>query len=460
MLCFYLFADQQILVMVLEDLGGGLKAAFNRLVSSVTVDKSLIEQTVSDIRRALIQSDVNLQLANDIADKIKKRSMEEKTPSGMSKREQVVKIVYEELVNMLGKKFQPLKLDKKPSIILMAGLLGAGKTTSTAKLARYIQKQGRNVGIIGADVYRPAALAQLEQLAKQINVPVYGEKGNKNAVKIVENGMKEFAKKDVIIIDTAGRYKQSEELMKEIRQIGEKVKPDETILVIDATIGQQAKQQAEAFHKAVPIGSVMITKMDGTSKGGGALSACSVTGANVKFIGMGEKIDSLELYDPDRFVSRMLGLGDLQTLLEKVKETGVSKESMEKMMEGKFTLQDFIEQIENVSKVGSLSQIAGMIPGFGSVKLPKEALEKQERKMKIWKFIIQSMTKKEREDPALVDAARIKRIAKGSGRQEMEVRELLNQYSSMKKMMKGLGGVRGMDRGQMKELAKQMGLKF
>jgi len=446
--------------MVLEELGNSLKASLNRLLTSITVDKKLIEQTIVDIRRALIQSDVNLQLANELADKIRKRAFEENTPKGMSKREHVIKIVYEELVNLLGKKFEPPNLNKKPFLILMAGLLGSGKTTSTVKLARYLQKQGKSVGIICADVYRPAALEQLQQLGKQINVQVYGEKGNKNPIEIIENGIKEFSKKDVIIIDTAGRHKQEEKLMKEIEEIGKKIKPDETILVIDATIGQQAKAQAEAFHKAVPIGSIMITKMDGTSKGGGALSACSVTGAKVKFIGTGEKIENLELYDPDRFVSRLLGLGDLQTLLEKVKEAEIKKESVEKIIEGKFTLQDFMEQIENIRKVGPLSQIVSMIPGFGAIKFPKDALEKQEEKMKIWKFIIQSMTKEERENPDIIDSSRIKRIAKGSGRKEEEVRELLNQYNQMKKMLKGFGGIKGLDRGQLKQLARQLGFNL
>jgi signal recognition particle subunit SRP54 len=446
--------------MVLEELGNGLKASLNRLLTSITVDKKLIEQTIVDIRRALIQSDVNLQLANELADKIRKRAFEESTPKGMSKREHVIKIVYEELVNLLGKKFEPLNLNKKPFLILMAGLLGSGKTTSTVKLARHLQKQGKSVGIICADVYRPAALEQLQQLGKQINVQVYGEKGNKNPIEIIENGIKEFSKKDVIIIDTAGRHKQEEKLMKEIEEIGKKIKPDETILVIDATIGQQAKSQAEAFHKVVPIGSIMITKMDGTSKGGGALSACSVTGAKVRFIGTGEKIENLELYDPDRFVSRLLGLGDLQTLLEKVKEAEIKKESVEKIIEGKFTLQDFMEQIENIRKVGPLSQIVSMIPGFGAIKFPKDALEKQEEKMKIWKFIIQSMTKEERENPDIIDSSRIKRIAKGSGRKEEEVRELLNQYNQMKKMLKGFGGIKGLDRGQLKQLARQLGFNL
>jgi signal recognition particle subunit SRP54 len=446
--------------MVLEELGNSLKASLNRLLTSITVDKKLIEQTIVDIRRALIQSDVNLQLANELADKIRKRAFEESTPKGMSKREHVIKIVYEELVNLLGKKFEPLNLNKKPFLILMAGLLGSGKTTSTVKLARHLQKQGKSVGIICADVYRPAALEQLQQLGKQINVQVYGEKGNKNPIEIIENGIKEFSKKDVIIIDTAGRHKQEEKLMKEIEEIGKKIKPDETILVIDATIGQQAKAQAEAFHKVVPIGSIMITKMDGTSKGGGALSACSVTGAKVRFIGTGEKIENLELYDPDRFVSRLLGLGDLQTLLEKVKEAEIKKESVEKIIEGKFTLQDFMEQIENIRKVGPLSQIVSMIPGFGAIKFPKDALEKQEEKMKIWKFIIQSMTKEERENPDIIDSSRIKRIAKGSGRKEEEVRELLNQYNQMKKMLKGFGGIKGLDRGQLKQLARQLGFNL
>lgn len=446
--------------MVLESLGNSLKSAFNRLVTSMTVDKKVIEEVVADIRRSFLQSDVNVQLANELAEKIRKRSLEEKTPSGMTKREQVLKIVYEELVNFLGREFEPLKLIKKPSIILMAGLLGSGKTTSVAKLARYLQKQGHKVGVICADVYRPAGLEQLQQLVQQINVPVYGEKNEKDPIKIIKNGLREFSKKDVIIVDTAGRHRQAEELMQELKQIHDVLKPDETILVIDGTIGQSAKVQAEAFHKVAPIGSILVTKLDGTSKGGGTLSACSVTGAKVKFIGTGEKLDDFEVYNPERFVSRLLGLGDLQTLLEKAKEAEIKPEKVEKIVEGKFSLQDFMSQLESIQKMGSLKSMLGMIPGFGMLKVPEDVLEKQEEKMKSYRYIIQSMTPQERENPEIISGSRIKRIAKGSGRSESEVRELLTQYNQMKKIIKQLGGMKGLQRGELKKLAQQFGFKL
>ena len=435
--------------MVLENLGNSLRSAFNKLVTSATVDKKIIEEVVAEIRRSLLQSDVNVQLANELADKISKRSLGEKTPAGMTKREQVLKIVYEELVKFLGKEFETLKIKNKPTKVLMAGLLGSGKSTTCAKLARYLQKQGYSIGMVCGDVYRPASLEQLQQLGEQINVSVYGEKGNKDPVKIIQNGIKEFSKKDIIIIDTAGRHKQELKLMEEMKQIAETVKPDETILVIDGTIGQAAKVQAEAFHKAVPIGSIIITKLDGTAKGGGSLSACAITNAKVKFIGVGEKLDAFELYDPQRFVSRLLGLGDLETLLEKAKDADIKKESVEKMMEGRFTLQDFMDQLESVGKMGSLSSIVKLIPGLGS-SVPQELLDSQESKMKKYKVILQSMTKKEKEEPDSINSSRIKRIAKGSGVSESAVRELLTQYNQMKKVTKMFKG-----RGQ-KDLMKMM----
>ena len=442
--------------MILEDLGKGLKSVFNRLVTTTAVDKKTIEGVVTDIKKSLLQSDVNLQLANELANKIKKRSLEEKTPAGMTKREQVLKIDYDELIDFLGEKFEPLELKKKPSIILMAGLLGSGKTTTVAKLSRYLQKQGNKVCIICADVYRPAGLEQLQQLGQQVNVPVYGEKNEKNPINIIKNGLKEFSKKDVIIIDTAGRHKQEEKLMEELKQIGEIINPDETILVIDGTIGQIAKLQAEAFNKAVPIGSIIITKLDGTANGGGSLSACAATGAKVKFIGTGEKIDEFEPYDPTRFVSRMLGLGDMQTLLDKAKDAELKPEMAEKLLEGKFTLDDFYEQIESMGKMGSLEKIAGMIPGFGMMKLPQDALAKQEQQLKKYKIIIQSLTKDERANPSLIAGGRIKRVASGAGVAESDVRDMLKQYDQIKKLTRMLG--RGNK--DMMKLMKQFGGKM
>jgi signal recognition particle subunit SRP54 len=437
---------------MLEGLGSSLRSAFNKLLTSITVDKKTIEEVAESIRKSLLQSDVNVQMANELAERIKRQALEEKAPAGLTKREHVLKIVYDELVAFLGKEFTPIKIEKRPFTILMMGLLGSGKTTTSAKLARYLHKQGYKVGLICADVYRPASLEQLQQLGKQINVPVYGEKGEKDVLKIVRNGLKEFSKKDVIIIDTAGRHKQAEQLMEEMKEIGKAVNPDETILVIDATIGQVAKTQAEAFHKAVPIGSIIVTKLDGTAKGGGCLSACAVTGAKIKFIGTGEKLDEIEPYNPERFVSRLLGLGDLQTLLEKAKDAEIKPEKVEKIVEGKFTLQDFYEQIEGINKMGSLSSVVKMLPG--ALGVPDELLKMQEGKLKRYKAIIQSMTPQERENPDLFNSSRIARCAKGAGVQESEVRELLAQYNQLKRLTR-MFKVRG-QKGLM-DMLKQFG---
>jgi len=330
-------------------------------------------------------------------------------------------------------------------------------TTTAGKLAKYFSKQGLRPALVTADFHRPAALDQLAQIGKQINVPVLYEKDPYTSVK---KGLEKFTKYDTIIFDTAGRNALDAQLAGELKKLKELIKPDEVLLVIPADLGKVARTQAEEFHKLAGVTGVIITKMDGTAKAGGALAATSVTGAKVKFIGIGEKIEEFELYDPQRFVSRLLGLGDLQTLLEKAKEADIKKESVEKLVEGKFNLNDFMEQIEGMQKMGPLGQIANMIPGFGMMKLPENLMEKQEEKMKHFKFIMQSMNKKEKENPDSIDASRVKRIAKGSGRPESEVRELLDQYDKMKKLMKTLGGKAGLQRGALKQLAKQFGLKM
>ncbi|HLC39789.1 MAG TPA: signal recognition particle protein Srp19, partial [archaeon] len=281
----------------------------------------------------------------------------------------------------------------------------------------------------------------------------------KNPYDAAKEGLQKFTKYDTIIFDTAGRNALDKELADELKKLGEIIKPDEVLLVIPADLGKVARVQAEEFHKLVGVTGVIVSKMDGTAKAGGALAATSVTKAKVKFIGVGEKIDAFELYDPKRFVSRLLGLGDLETLLEKAKEAEIKPEAAEKLLEGRFTLQDFMEQMEAMSKMGGLSSIMKMIPGLGG-KIPEEMMETQESRMKNFKVIIQSMTKQERETPSLINASRIKRIAKGSGRTEADVRELLNQYDKAKKLMKSFGGAAGMQRGQLKNLAKQFGFKF
>lgn len=438
-----------------DSLNKGLSSLIRKLVTGTSIDKKAVEEILVDMKKILLQSDVDVSLTEKLISEIKKRTLDEKIPSGMTLREHVLKVIYEELVKLLGENPSSL-LGKKR--IMLVGLFGAGKTTTIGKLSKYFMKQGLKVGLVALDYHRPAAPQQLEQLGKQIGIPVFVSE-KKDPYDASREALNKFGKYDVIIFDTAGRNALDKDLANELKKISEIVKPDEILLTIPADLGKVAKQQSEEFHKLVGVTGVIITKMDGTAKAGGALAATSVTGAKVKFIGTGEKIDDLELYDPQRFVSRLLGLGDLQTLLEKAKEVEIKKESVEKLVEGKFTLQDFLEQIEAMNKMGPLQQIAGMIPGVG-MKIPEKVLEQQEQKMKIYKHIIQSMTKDERNYPDIITPSRVKRIAKGSGKSEAEVRELLNQYYQMKKMMKTLGGKAGLERGQMKQLAKQFGFKL
>ena len=436
-----------------EDLGKGLGNLVRRLVTGTTLDKKSVEEILNDMRRILLESDVDTPLVEELLQRIRKRAFEQKVPAGLTLREHVIKVIYEELVRLLGEKPYGLVGRKR---ILFAGLFGSGKTTTIAKLARFLKKQGMRPALVGCDFHRPAALEQLAQLGKQINVPVFYEKDPYTSAK---NGLERFRSFDTIMFDTAGRNALDKQLAGELKKLKEIIKPDEVILVLPADLGKVARVQSEEFHKLIGITGVIITKMDGTAKAGGALVATSITGAKVKFLGTGEKLEDFEVYDPERFVSRLLGLGDIRTLMEKAKEAELKPEKMEKIIEGKFSLQDFLEQIEAMGKMGSLSKILTMIPGMGG-RVPSEMLDSQEEKMKSYKIIIHSMTKKEREDPSIVDANRIKRIARGSGRKESEVRDLLNQYEKMKKLIRSLGGKAGLERGQLKQLGKQYGFKF
>jgi len=438
-----------------DTLGKGLSGLINRLTTGTNVDKKAVEEILVDMKKILLQSDVDIKLTDELITHIRKKTLEEKLPAGMTLREHVLKTIYDELVVLLGSHAAGLVGKKR---ILFVGLFGSGKTTTIAKLAKYFQKQGLKPALIALDYHRPAAPQQLEQLGKQIGVPVHISV-KKDPYDAAKEGMQKFAKYDTIIFDTAGRNALDKELADELRKLGEIVKPDEVLLVIPADLGKVARVQAEEFHKLVGVTGVIISKMDGTAKAGGALAATSVTNAKVKFIGVGEKIDQFELYDPKRFVSRLLGLGDIESLLEKAKEAELKPEAAEKMLEGKFTLQDFMEQIESLGKMGSIGSIMKMIPGLGG-KIPEEMLEAQEGKMKNFRVIIQSMTKEERENPSIINANRIKRIVKGSGRTEAEVHELLKQYENAKKLMKSFGGAAGLQRGQFKNLAKQFGFRF
>lgn len=441
---------------MLDALGKGLSEIIRRLVTGVAIDRKAIEEILADLKRVLLEADVEVNLTEDLVKKIRKRCLEEKIPAGLTLREHALKVIYEELIRILGEKPSGLIGKKR---IMFVGLFGSGKTTSVVKVARYLQKQGLRPAILALDYHRPAAIEQLIQLAKQINVPVYFDKDN-DPYRGAEDGIEKFKNYDCILIDTAGRDALDRVLAEELKKLGEIIKPDEVLLTIPAEIGKVAGPQANEFNKLVGITGVFIARMDGTAKGGGALTSCYTTNAKVKFIGTGEKIGDLEVYEPERFVSRLLGLGDLQTLLEKAKEAEIKKEKVEEIVEGKLTLEDFYEQLKALQKMGPLQQLASLIPGFGMFKIPEGLLEKQEEKLKKFAVIIQSMTKEERNDPSIINASRIARIARGSGTSQTEVRELLTQYNQMKKLLRSMGGIKGLQRGKLKDLAKSLGFGF
>jgi signal recognition particle subunit SRP54 len=393
----------------------------------------------------------------DMSKRIKERSLKESPEKGADPREHVVKIVYQEMVGIMG---QGAQIELKPQTIMMVGLQGSGKTTSIAKLARYFQKKGLKPAVIGADNFRPGAYQQLKTLCTKLNVNFYGEENEKDAVGIVLRGMKEIEKYDIKIIDTAGRHALESDLIQEMVNINAAAKPDQRYLVLDAAIGQLAGQQAKAFNDAVGVTGIIITKLDGTAKGGGALSAVSETGAPIAFIGTGETSDDFERFDTDRFISRLLGMGDLQSLLEKVQESMKESElNVDGLMKGRFTLNDMYAQLEAMNKMGPLKQIMSMLPlgsmGLGGAKLSDKELEATGQKMKYYKVIMDSMTDGERNDPKTISSAHIKRISKGSGRSPEDVRELLKYHKTMQNAFKNFAG-KGGGRNMQKMMKKGM----
>jgi len=424
--------------MVLEHLGSSLYEALRKVFKAPVMDEKTVKELVLDIQRALLQADVNVKLVLEISKRIEDRALKEKVPPGISRREHVVKVVYEELTRFLGEKPAPLKTEpEKRKVLMLVGIQGSGKTTASAKLAKYFQKRGLKTALVCTDTYRPGAYAQLQQLAKQANVPVYGDAKEKKSEKIALNGLKQFGDHDIVIIDTAGRHKEEKSLIEEMKTLEKAIKPDEVILVIDGTIGQQAAVQAKAFHEATPIGSILVAKLDGSARGGGALSAVAAIGAPIRFISTGEKIGDIEPFVPSRFVGRLLGMGDLQSLIEKVREAEVKvpERKMRAFLSGRFTLTDMYEQFESMKSMGPLRHLLKMIPGMG-YNIPEEMMEMAEDTLKKWRVIIQSMTPEEREKPKILSASRIRRVARGSGTKEKEVKELLERYGMMRKMMK------------------------
>lgn len=424
--------------MSFEHLGSSLYDALKKVFKASVVDEATVKELVRDIQRALLQADVNVKLVLDISKRIEDRALQEKVPPGISRREHVIKVVYEELTRFLGDKAVPLKFEPgKRRVIMLVGIQGSGKTTVAAKLARYLQKRGLKPALVCADTFRPGAYAQLQQLATRINVPIYGDPKAKDAVKVVTEGLRQYGDKDVIIVDTSGRHKEEQELIKEMKVLERSIKPDEVMLVIDGTIGQQALAQAKAFNEATPIGSILVTKLDGSARGGGALSAVAATGAPIKFIGTGEKTEDIEAFVPSRFVGRLLGMGDLETLLDKVKEAEITvpEKKAKAIMSGKFTLTDMYEQFEAMKGMGTFKKLFKMLPGM-SYKIPDDMLNMAEGRLEKWRVLIQSMTPQERDNPKIFNSSRMKRVARGSGTSEKDVKELLKQYIMMRRMLK------------------------
>ena len=440
---------------MLDNLKTNLRAAIKKLVNSSGIDEELIKELSKDVQRALLQSDVNVRLVLEITKKLEERSLNENPPPGLSRKDHIVKILYDELAKLLGNEtefsFKPGTMNK----VLMIGIQGSGKTTITSKLAKFLTKQGYKVGVIGADTFRPGALVQLKTMCEKANVEVYGEEKNKDSPQLVKNGLKHFENSnlDVVLIDTAGRHKEEKDLLNEMKEINKVADPDLALLVVDGTIGQQCFNQADAFHKIVPVGGIIITKLDSSAKGGGAIAASAATGAQIMYIGTGERIDDLEQFSPTRFVGRLLGMGDVKAVLELAKrlESEADDVRLKRISSGKMNMEDFFYQLEQVTKVGSLRGFLDSMPGLsGMVK--DDQLDQMEGRVERWRYIIQSMTKQEKADPDLLNSSRIKRIARGSGWPEHEVKELMKNYKNSKSMMKASKGR------QMQGALRRMGL--
>ena len=442
---------------MLDNLRTGLRSALKKIVGASDVNEELIDSLCRDVQRALLQSDVNVKLVVSITKNLRSRALNEMPPKGLSRKDHIITILYSELATLLGYSGETLKIvDKAPdpkeqvlslnpgkqNIILMLGIQGSGKTTVTAKLARWFTRHGYHVGVIGADTWRPGALTQLKMNCSKINVEVYGEEENKHAVDIVTKGLEYFKLQqcDVIIIDTAGRHKEETGLLQEMTSMYNIARPDLALLIIDGTIGQQAYNQAKAFHEAAAVGGIIITKLDGTAKGGGALAAAAATNARVMFIGTGERIDDLEQFSPTRFVGKLLGMGDIKALLEMARslELQADENQAKRLLSGKITIEDFYAQMENVGKMG-FRNVIDNLPGLAGM-IKEDDLDVLQGKMEKWRFIIQSMTKQEKKNPDIVNDSRRKRIARGAGTTEHDVKDLIKQYNNSKTMMKQAKG--------------------
>jgi len=425
-----------------------IKDSIQKFSSSNTADEEAVEQLVKDIQRDLIKADVDVSLVSNLSDEIREESLGDKK-DGLSRKEHVLEVVYNKLENLLGEKSE---IEIEPQTILLAGLYGAGKTTTTGKLADFYRKRGMKVGVIAADTDRPAAYNQLKQIADDVDANFYGEKNAEDPVKVVQNGKKELDV-DVLIVDSAGRNSLNSELKEELSDMEKTLQPDQKYLVIPADIGQSARKQAENFNEAVGLSGVIVTKMDSSAKGGGALVACDHADISVKFIGTGEKMGDLEIYDPVDFVSDMIGQPDLESLLEKIEELDTDPEAI---LEGEFTLEDFQEQMASVTDSGMMEEMMSQLP-FSSDQIPDNVANLTEGKIGSYNTIIDSMTQKEINDPSVINKERRERIAEGSGTTVEEVQELIKHYRQTKNMVDKFDK-KSMKRGNMQNMMQKMGL--
>jgi len=423
--------------MVLDQLSSQLKGALRKLAGASKVDPALVKEVTHDIEVALIRADVNVRLVRQITKEIERKAFDTPPKAGMSVREHVIKVVHDELAVLLG---QAHEVRLKRQRIMLVGLYGQGKTTTAGKLAKYFQTRGLKTALVAADVHRPAAIDQLMQLGEKLAIPVHFERNQKSAVKVVTDGLEKFLAHDIVIIDTAGRDALSQDLIREMEDIARAAQPEEKLLVIDATVGQQAGPQAEAFHQAVGVTGVVITKMDGSAKAGGALSAVAATKAPVVFIGVGEKTDDLERFHPTRFIGRMLGMGDLEGILEKATEVASEEELEEtgrELLAGKLSLRTFYHQLEFMNRLGDgqMSRMLESLPGgmFGGISAEQQAISME--KLRRYRVILDSMTGEELDEPSLIRGSRVDRIARGSGTRNEEVKEMMKRYEMLRKQV-------------------------
>jgi signal recognition particle protein len=448
-----------------QGLSDKLQETFKRLKGKGKLKEADVNEAMREVRVALLEADVNFKVVKDFVAKVKERSIGQDVLESLSPAQHVIKIVHEEMIELMGGSTGKILISSKPpTVVMLIGLQGAGKTTHAAKLANMLKKQGKRPLLVACDIYRPAAIKQLQVLGDQLKVPVFSM-GQDSPVEIAQASIKHANSngQDVVIIDTAGRLHINEELMGELRNIKTSVKPHEILLVVDAMTGQDAVNVAESFHKELGLDGVILTKLDGDTRGGAALSIKAVTGCTIKFAGMGEKLDAIEPFHPDRMASRILGMGDVLTLIEKAQESfdeKKAKEMEQKLRKQEFTLDDFLDQMQQMKKMGPLSSILEMLPGVGKQLKDVQIDEKDTARIEA---IIRSMTTEERRKPTLIKDSRKKRIAKGSGTSVQDVGSLLKRFEQMQKMMKQFtssGGMGMFGAGKKGKKGKKQGMKF